>query len=208
MKRISVIGSPGNELKTFILELGWVLSREHEVCCFVDAEVYDRYSIEGTDLCSFGGFTLIKNFEDIEKNEADILITDVLFENSNVVIYTVEQNPYSTTFLENFINLDIKGQKYMVFLNFLDSAFDEDYFKKFQLNKKLLENIVHEEVILFDEEVRRLQIENLLNRVISLKNYPKRHKQKLLNLASKLSDKRDVNYKEFYKELDKRVSLC
>lgn len=210
MRIISVLGSPSYDLTMFILELAWVLSREKSVYCYLEPEVYYRYALEGEKATTLGELTLISEYEDLIDGEDkdEILITDALFGNSDTIVYALTQSPFSSLFFEDFVDMDLSGSKVLVFLNFIDSPFDEDYFKKYQLNKKILDNISYEEVIDFDEEVRRRQIENTLNRVISLKNYPKAYKHKLYNIASHLTGDTKLGYKEFYKELDKRISIC
>lgn len=210
MRKISVLGSPSYELSMFILELGWALSRENNVYCCTEADIYNRYALEGETVTSIGDLTLISDYDELinHQDEDYLLITDALFRDSDTVVYVITQNPFSAHFLEDFVDLDFPCKKVLVFLGFIDSPFDEDYFKKYQLNKKLLENIEHEERIYFDEEVKRRQLENSLNRVITLKKYPKNYKQNLCSLANYFTGDKKLGYKEFYKELDKRVSLC
>lgn len=210
MKRISVLGSPSYELNMFILELAWALSRENNVLCCLGAEFYSRFAIEGERETSLGLMTLIRDYEDLSLYEGEdhVLITDALFKDSDTIVYVIAQTPFSAQFLEDFADLELRSKKVLVFLGFIDSPFDEDYFKKYQLNKKLLENVGHEERILFDEEVRRRQLENTLNRVITVKKYPKTYKHNLYSLANYFTGENKVSYKEFYKELDKRVTIC
>lgn len=209
MRKISVLGSPSYDLKMFLLELAWVLSKNNSVLCYIDTEFYDRFGMDESSETSLGGLTLIKNYkEGKEDEEADILISDALFEDCDTLIYVIHQSPFSCLFLESFVDLNLNCHKILVYLNFIDSPFDEDYFRKYQLNKKLLENIDLEEVLYFDEEVQRRQLENMLNKSISLKYYPKKYKLNLLHIASELDVGHTYNFKELYKDLDKRMAIC
>lgn len=210
MRKISVLGSPSFELKMFVLELGWALSIRSNVYCYMETEVFDRFAPEGLSESTVGRLTLIRNYEDFLKSEGDedVFITDALFGDCDTIIYVLSQHPFSAQFFEDFVDLKISCDKVLVYLNFIDSPFDEDYFKKYQLNKKILDNVGHEEVILFDEEVRRRQLENSLNRVITLKYYPKSYKRNLYSLSNKVRGNLNMTYREFYKELDKRISIC
>lgn len=209
MRKISILGSPSYELKMFLLELAWVLSKDNSVLCYTDAEIYDRFGLEDSSETSLGGLTLMKNYKENEVDEeADILISDALFEDCETLIYVVHQSPFSCLFLEDFVDLNLSCHKILVYLNFIESPFDEDYFKKFQLNKKMLDNIEFEEVLYFDEEVRRRQLENMLNKSISLRYYPKNYKLNLLHIAGKLDGTHTYSFKEFYRELDKRIAIC
>ncbi len=213
MKEISVLGLNTDDKRLFITELAWVMSKENNVFCLIDdKEFFKNFSDDSLNPNTIGNFTLVNTYNDaILENKSDdsIIISENYLENSSEVILIVEQNKFSIAEINKYSDL-LKNQKVIiVYLNFLYSNFDEYYFKNFHFNKILLDSIKKEFYFEFDEKTKLAQIENIFNRVISLKKYPKFHKKNLLNLSETLiENKEKTKYREYFKVLDERLSLC
>lgn len=211
MKKISVVGENSTPVKMFIMELAWVLSGEHRVYFHIsDDAFYKRFSINNLDSTDLGKLTLINNYNEVffRENEADFLVSDEYCEDSDYVLFVLTQSIFGAHIINLYSQLTIRGEKNVVYLDFIDCPFDEDYFKNYHIDKILLDDIKNEITIEFDERVAILQIENQLNRVLNLKQYPRQRKRMLLSVAEIFEEEVEYKYKEYYRKLDSRVSVC
>lgn len=210
-KTISIIGEDSTSVKMFILELAWVLSNEHEVFCHIkDDKIYKRFSQKDINSTSLGNLTLINNYNEllVQENNIDYLVNDEYTDCTDITIFVLNQSTFSVDIINSYSENDLSSEKLLVFLDFIDCEFDDEYFKKYHMNKFFLDSIRAEFYIRFDEKVSIIQTENQLNRIISLKKYPKSRKINLFSIVEYLDKGQAIKYREFFKKLDERISIC
>ncbi len=211
MKTISIIGENKASVMMFTAELAWVLSKENEVFYHIKNNYfYERLSEKGLDSTTMGNLTIINSYNEVFLKEdiVDFFITNEYSEEADLIIFALTQNIFSSKVINRYSQIESGQKKVIVFLDFIDCEFDDEYFKKYHLNKDILSNVTAEFYIDFDERVAIYQLENQLNRFISLKKYPRRRKQSLLSISDYIEGSEKRRYRNFFKDLDKRVSLC
>ncbi len=210
MKIIKVVGVNNYDTNMFILELAWTMSLNHKVYCQLsDDDFYKSFSFENLEITTFGNLSIVRDFKESMRSDSDI---DFVFTTKDVasdyVMYLMEQSLESVKFINKNYDYQNEGEDVFVYLNFIDSCYDGDYFKKFHLNKDIDTTDVLEFEIEFVEMTKICEIENQLNGVISLKKYPRGRKRNLYNIAKAMTEGEVMKYREFYKKLDSRVSTC
>lgn len=211
MKTISVVGLPSNNIRMFILELAWVMSRNKKVYCHIgNQDFYDCFSEASMKLTDIGNVTLLHQIEDLQSPEQDAyLLSDELMSNADTVIFAVEQNMFSIRYINRYAFMEEPPQTIFAFLDFIPSNFDDHYLKHYYFDKRLTVCNSVDFYFEFDEKTRLMQIENQFNRIIDMKKYPKSRKIELLNLSdSIIADSDGCSYKEYFKSLDERLSTC
>lgn len=212
MKIISILGMPTNNLKMFLLELSWVVSNEHPVYCMIeDKGFFNCFSENNLKQSSIGNLTLIHRLEDLpsETEEDSYLLTDLYLSEAELIVFAVEQNVFSVNEVNRFSNINHLPCIIFAFIDFVFSNFDDHYLKNYYIDKRLVD--VSEAFFYFeyDEKTKIQQVENQFNRIISLKKYPKSRKMELLQLSMKITGSPETrSYKEFFKCLDERLSIC
>lgn len=212
MKTISVLGKKNNTIRMFILELAWVLSKDKKVYCHLsDKEFYDRFSENDLDSTDIGELSIVNNLDEIPKDDDSdtFLLSEDYIEGADTCIFAVEQDIFSINMINEYAKKDKLGEIVFAYIDFISSSYDEHYLKTYFFDKRLVDNMTSDFYFEFDEKTRMKQVENQFNRIISLKKYPKGRKMDLLNMVEFiLSSEKSLNYREYYKCLDGRVSIC
>ncbi len=196
----------------FILELAWVLSKDKKVYCHLsDKEFYDRFSENDLDSTDIGELSIVNNLDEIPKDDDSdtFLLSEDYIEGADTCIFAVEQDIFSINMINEYAKKDKLGEIVFAYIDFISSSYDEHYLKTYFFDKRLVDNMTSDFYFEFDEKTRMKQVENQFNRIISLKKYPKGRKMDLLNMVEFiLSSEKSLNYREYYKCLDGRVSIC
>ncbi len=210
MKVIRLIGEDTLSVKMFNLELAWVLSFRSKVCCHIsDKEFYNYFAFDGLESTSLGNLNIMSfiDFDFMNAEGIDYFITNDNIK-SDINIYVLEQNIRSAKYINLNYDYESDTKDLFVYLNFIDSVYDSDYFKRFKVDKTIDFTNILEFEIEFDEKTKECQLENQIYGIISLKKYPKGIKKKYYNMVKAISTECESDYKHFYKVLDKRVYVC
>ncbi len=212
MKVISVIGSNSYSVKMFILELAWVMSKDKKIFCHTkDSDFYNCFAENKLNCTEIGNLSIINNLNEIhiDFNPDTYLISDEFIDDANAVIFAVEQNIFSINKINEYANKLDLPEIIFAYIDFIPSNFDDHYFKTYSFDKRLIDLAKYEFYFEFDEKTKQRQLENQFNRIINLKKYPKRRKSNLLSLSEVIiEDDEQSTYREYYKILDERVSVC
>ncbi len=212
MKKISILGEHSNAVNMFMLELAWVMSKDKKVYCHLsDKSFYDCFSENDLDCTDIANLCLIKNMNEllIHSNPDCYILTDTYVEESDIIVFAVEQNYFSIQKINTYASIENLPKMIFSYIDFIPSNFDDHYIKNYLFDKRLISNDYNEFYFEFDEKTKIRQIENQLNRLISLKKYPKSRKSELLSLSDNIiEDEAKLNYREHFKILDERISVC
>ncbi len=212
MKIISVISHDSNNIRMFILELAWVMSKNKKIYCHItNKDFYNCFAENDLALTEIANLSIINNLNEvfIDDNTDTYLISEDFIENADIVIFAVEQHIFSINKINQYANKIDLAKIIFTYIDFIPSSFDDTYFKNYTFDKRLIDKASSEFYFEFDEDIKIKQIENQFNRIINLKKYPKRRKLDLLNLSESIIENDEtINYREYFKVLDKRVSVC
>ncbi len=210
MKVIKIVGMDNLNVKMFALELAWTISCKNSVSLQVDdCNFYEKFSFDTLSQTDFGNLNFMLNkTKSIDKSEDVEYVVTTLDVESDTVIYVVEQSLESVDYLNKHYDYQNIINAVFVYLNFIDSCYDSDYFKKFKFDKNINTRDILEFEVLFDEDSVVCQLENQLNGFVNLKKYPKRRKQSLYDISGAVSEGEKIKYRDFYKILDSRVPIC
>ncbi len=210
MKIIKVVGMNNISVKMFALELAWAISCKNSVCLQMDDyEFYKLFSFKKLNVTSLGNLEFLLNEDStVDRTvEAEYIVT-CLDVDADLSIYVLEQSLESVEYLNDNYDYDNLFHSAFVYLDFIESCYDSEYFKKFKFDKNINTRDMLEFEIPFDEDSKVCQLENQLNGYINLRKYPKRRKQALYNISRAVVEEERGKYREFYRILDNRVPTC
>ncbi len=212
MKTISVISNNSNNIRMFILELSWVMSKNKKVYCHIsNKNFYDCFAENDLSHTEISNLSIVNNLNEIviDSNPDSYLISEEFIEDANIIIFAVEQNIFSINKINEYAKKTDIEEIIFAYIDFIPSSLDDNYFKNYSFDKRLIDKASSEFYFEFDEKIKIKQLENQFNRIINLKKYPKRRKLDLLNLSeSIIKDDENTSFREYFKVLDNRVSVC
>lgn len=208
MKRIQIVGLPSTRLTNFTLQLISFISRKWSLHAVLNnSEILKIYGLPGEELLTFEGLTISHELG-AHIIPAEILVTDHVVLQADVIVLVVEQTLFSVNYLEQQIE-KLNGRRgIIVYLDFMDNRYSGAYWRKFHLDRFLTEIFMDETTLDFDDRDDSFWLTQQLGASLSLKGFSKHRLLGMSEIAEKCLEVPQKESLSIVKISDRRWRVC